>query len=116
MSEDTEVKEQTEEMAELPEVEEMLAVLGAGPIVRSNHTLMVKYYAEQNGAGLKAQRKFIAKLKEVLSDYVQADNKLYDSQISSGYVNSDWAEGIERLVKEGKGRKAGVKDDAADEC
>jgi len=116
MSEDTEVKEQTEEMAELPEVEEMLAVLGAGPIVRSNHTLMVKYYAEQNGAGLKAQRKFIAKLKEVLSDYVQADNKLYDSQITSGYVNSDWAEGIERLVKEGKGRKAGVKDDAADEC
>ena len=110
---ETEEMEETEEMAELPEV---LAILGAGPIVRSNHTLMVKYYAEQNGAGLKAQRKFIAKLKEVLSDYVQADNKLYDSQISSGYVNSDWAEGIERLVKEGKGRKAGVKDDAADEC
>jgi uncharacterized Fe-S cluster-containing radical SAM superfamily protein len=107
-----------EAMAEMPkaDIAEVLAILGAGPIVRSNHSLMVKFYAEQNGAGLKAQRKFIAKLKEVLSEYVQADNKLYDSQITSGYVNADWAEGIERLVKEGKGRKAGVKDDAADEC
>ena len=96
--------------------EEVLSILGAGPIVRSNHTLMVKFYAEQNGAGLKAQRAFIAKLKEVISDYVQADNKLFDSQISSGYVDASWADGIERLVKEGKGRKAGVKADAADEC
>ena len=96
--------------------EEVLSILGAGPIVRSNHSLMVKHYAEQNGAGLLAQRKFIAKLKEVLSDYIQEDNKLYDMQIDSGYVDASWAKGVERLVAKGKGRKPGVKADAADDC
>jgi hypothetical protein len=95
-------------------------VLGAGAIIRSNHSIMVKAYAEQDGTALKAQRDFFAALKKVVLEYQQADNKLFDSQIASGYVDSDWANGIERLVKKDedkpRGRKATAKPDPAASC
>lgn len=95
-------------------------VLGAGPLIRSNHAIMVKAYADRNGTVLKAQRDFFEALTKVVAEYRQADNGLFDSQISSGYTDSDWAKGIERLVKKDenkpRGRKAAVKADPATSC
>lgn len=95
-------------------------VLGAGAIIRSNHALMVKAYADRNGLVLKAQRDFFEALAKVVAEYRQADNGLFDSQISSGYTNTDWAKGIERLVKKDenkpRGRKKADKPDPAASC
>lgn len=110
-------------MASKPEVqttEEVVnVVLGAGAIIRSNHSLMVKAYADQNGVALKAQRDFFEALTKVVAEYRQADNKLFDAA-TSGYMNSDWIQGVERLVKKDennpRGRKATVKPDPANNC
>lgn len=95
-------------------------VMGAGAVIRSNHSIMVKAYADQNATALKAQRDFFEALKKVVLEYQQADNKLFDSVIASGYTDSDWAEGIERLVKKDetkpRGRRAAVKPDPAASC
>jgi hypothetical protein len=81
---------------------------------------MVQAYADRNGTALKAQRDFFEALKKVVLEYQQADNKLFDSQIASGYTDTDWADGIERLVKKDetkpRGRKATVKPDPAAAC
>lgn len=95
-------------------------ILGAGAIIRSNMVIMVKAYADQNPTALKAQRDFFENLKKVVLEYQQSDNKLFDSQIASGYTDTDWADGIERLVKKDennpRGRKATVKPDPAASC
>ena len=104
--------------SDTPEIE--YVVKGAGAVIRSNMVIMAKAYAEQNPTALKAQRDFYEALTKVVAEYRQMDNKLFDSQIASGYSNNDWANGIERLVKKDetkpRGRKAAAKPDHASNC
>lgn len=94
-------------------------VLGAGAIIRSNEQIMAKAYADNDAETLKVQREFFLNLKQVFDAYRQSDNRLFDIA-TSGYMNSDWLQGIERLVKKDenkpRGRKATVKADPATKC
>lgn len=111
----------TDNIVAVPETEPIkeLVVLGAGAVIQSNHSLMVKAYADQDGETLKAQREFYEALTKVLAEYRQADNKLFD-QATSGYMDTDWVDGIERLVKKDenkpRGRKAAAKPNHAAKC
>jgi len=98
----------------------VLTVKGAGPIIRSNETLLVAAYAARDIETINAQRSFYEAIAKVLADYRAADNKQYDMQVASGYTDATWAKGLERLVKKDpdkpRGRKASVKVDPADNC
>lgn len=97
-----------------------LIVKGAGPIIRSNEVILVDAYAKRDINTILAQRSFYEAIAKVLADYRAADNKQYDMQIASGYVDASWANGLERLVKKDpdkpRGRKAAVKVDPANNC
>jgi hypothetical protein len=96
-----------------------LVVKGAGPVITSNQVLMVQAFANQDIETIKAQMVFFENLSKVVSSYRQAACKQYD-MATSGYVNADWLNGVERLVKKDpdkpRGRKATVKPDPADNC
>jgi hypothetical protein len=96
-----------------------LVVFGAGPVIDSNQVLLVQAFANQDVETIKAQMVFYENLSKTVSSYRQAACKQWD-MATSGYMNSDWLNGIERLVKKDpdkpRGRKAIVKPNPAQNC
>jgi type I site-specific restriction-modification system R (restriction) subunit len=101
-------------MSETTETKETV-VKGAGPLIRSNRDILVKAYANQDIETILIQRAFRKSLKEMITEYEEADIKAWDQLIGSGYLNSDWAKGLERLRKQ-RDDAQGKKEDPADNC
>jgi hypothetical protein len=112
-------------MADTPEVQEEVkeevietfeeAVLGAGPVVRSNMVLLTQAYATTNRSQLLAQRRFRENLKKTLAEYDEIDNKLFD-KCQLGYMDTGWLNGIERLRKLREDAPKPPAEDPADNC
>lgn len=96
-----------------------MVVFGAGAVIDSNQVLLVEAFAKQDVATIKAQMVFYENLAKTVASYRQAACKQYDLA-TSGYMNSDWLNGIERLVKKDpekpRGRKAAPKPNPAKNC
>lgn len=96
-----------------------MVVFGAGAVIDSNQVLLVEAFSKQDVATIKAQMVFYENLAKTVAAYRQAACKQYDLA-TSGYMNADWLNGIERLVKKDpekpRGRKAAPKPNPAKNC
>jgi hypothetical protein len=97
-----------------------MVVFGAGAVIESNEVLLVQAYANLDIETILAQRSFYAAIAEVLAKYRAADNKQWDQQVDSGYIDKAWAKGLPRLVKKDpdkpRGRKKVEKPNPAKAC
>jgi len=90
---------------------------GAGPVIRQLEAEVVKAYQTQDRALLDSCRTKYNALKTLINGVKGLDNSAFDNA-TSGYVDAEWLNGVERLavkIEPGtRGRKAAVKADPAD--
>lgn len=93
-----------------------LVFKGAGPVIRNLESKWTQAFLNQNRQSYNECEVQYNALKTLVGGIRQSICSKYD-MATSGYVNSEWLDGVERLVQKSdtpRGRKPAVRQDPAD--